>query len=604
MPVKQPTLLFDGDCGICRSWVAYWQQLTNGSVLCRAYQEAAAEFPSIPQEALKRAIWLIEPDGQAYSGAAASFRVLRHARGHGGWWWMYRRLPGFAAASEWGYAFLARHRGLLSRITRLLWGRTLEPEQHLLVSEAFLRLLGAIYAAAFASLGVQILGLVGHAGILPLGEYLSAAREGWGAVAYWRLPTVFWITAGDRALVGASVLGGVLGLCIMLRLWMRPALIGAFVLYLSLVHAGQVFTNYQWDQLLLESGFLAIFLTAGSRITVWLYRWLLFRFLFLSGAVKLVSGDPAWRHLTALEYHFWTQPLPAPLAWYAARLPHALLAVATAATLVIEVGCALLVFLPRRPRAVAALAVLLLQLAILLTGNYGFFNLLTVLLCLFLLDDAGLRRLLPVPPRSRWQAPVRWPSRASMAAATALALIAVPVGLDRICQGVARRDLPLAGELAEAVSPLQIVNRYGPFMTTTTTRPEIIIQGSDDGRIWREYVFREYPGPLDRAPSWNIPHQPRLDWQMWFAAYEGAGENPWFSRLLQRLLEGSPPVVALLAADPFAGRAPTYVRALLYDYRFADPDLRARTGQWWVRRPAGLYFPEVGLGQFLRAPRQ
>ena len=165
------------------------------------------------------------------------------------------------------------------------------------------------------------------------------------------------------------------------------------MLYLSYVYAGQAFMSYQWDLLLLEAGFLAIFLTAGSRIVVWLYRWLIFRYLFLSGVVKLLSGHPTWQDLTALKYHFWTQPLPTPLAWYAAQLPEWVLAAATAATLIIELVVAFLIFLPRRLRAFAAWCILLFQLAIMLTGNYGFFNLLTMALCVFLFDDAAMRRL-------------------------------------------------------------------------------------------------------------------------------------------------------------------------------------------------------------------
>src|SRR6266542_2536213 len=243
------TLVFDGDCAICRSWVSYWQRLTNGRVIYRSYQDAAAEFPTIPREAFERAIWLIEPDGRVHSGAAAAYRVLLYAPGHGGWWWMYARVRGFAAASEWAYTFFASRRDLLNRATHLLWGPVLEPERNILVSWLFLRLFGAIYIAAFASLGVQVLGLVGHEGVLPLGEYLSAARQGWGAAAYWRLPTLFWLDSSDTVLLAAAIIGVVLGLLVTVGIWVRPALIGAFVLYLSFVYAGQAFTNYQWDQL-------------------------------------------------------------------------------------------------------------------------------------------------------------------------------------------------------------------------------------------------------------------------------------------------------------------------------------------------------------------
>ena len=259
----------------------------------------------------------------------------------------------------------------------------------------FLRGLGLIYLAAFFSLAGQVLGLIGSDGILPLTDYLKAAHTAWGSSAYWQLPMLFWLDASDTALLAGAWLGVALALVVALGLLVRPALVALFALYLSFVYAGQIFFSFQWDMLLLEAGFLAIFLTGGSRIVVWLYRLLLFRFMFLSGAVKLLSGDPTWRKLTALDYHFWTQPLPSPLAWYAAQAPHWLLAAMTAAALVLELGLVFMIFLPRRPRAVCGVLVLAFQLGIVATGSYNFFNLLTMLLCLFLFDDQALRRLLP-----------------------------------------------------------------------------------------------------------------------------------------------------------------------------------------------------------------
>ena len=235
MSDTRPTLVYDGDCGICRYWVDYWQALTGERVVYRPYQEAAADFPSIPLAAFRHAIQFIEPDGHVYSGAAATFRVLRDIPGRAAWWWLYAHLPGFAPSSEWVYAFFARRRGLLNRVSKILWGPALEAERYDLVGWVFLRLFGAIYLAAFASLGVQIQGLVGSAGILPLADYLDAAHRALGNAAYRLLPTLFWLNASDTALVAATVVGAVLGLLIILDWWTRPALIGAFALYLSYV---------------------------------------------------------------------------------------------------------------------------------------------------------------------------------------------------------------------------------------------------------------------------------------------------------------------------------------------------------------------------------
>jgi hypothetical protein len=268
--------------------------------------------------------------------------------------------------------------------------------------------------------------------------------------------------------------------------------------------------------------------------------------------------------------------------------------------LLIELGSVFLIFLPRRLRAAAAFCILLLQSLIVLTGNYNFFNLLTMLLCIFLFDDAALRRLVPAWLGSRAQVHPALPRRATVFA-TLLALIVVPVGLNRIWQTLMRSDLPVLGAMTRAVSPLFIVNSYGLFAVMTVARPEIVIEGSADGETWREYVFRYKPGPLDRRALWNIPHQPRLDWQMWFAALGGVRDSPWMQGLVLRLLQGSPAVLALFDSNPFRDGPPRYVRAQLYDYRFADRPTHAATGEWWTRRPEGLYFQQVSLADFERA---
>lgn len=598
MKQLRPTFVFDGDCGICRTWVDYWGQLTGEKVAYRTYQDAAGDFPAIPRDDFRHAVQLIEPDGQVLAGAAATFRLLSYAPGRSAWWWLYRHVPGVAPLSELAYRFLSGHRGLLAAATRTLWGRTLEPERYDLVSWLFLRGLGLIYVAAFVSLALQIRGLVGSGGILPLGEYLSAAREGWGNAAYWRLPTLFWLNSSDAALMTGAVAGLALGLLVTFGVMQRASLAALFVLYLSYVYAGQLFMSFQWDMLLGEAGFLAIFLTGGSRIVVWLYRLLLFRFLFLAGLVKLASGDATWRQLTALDYHFWTQPLPSPLAWYAAQAPHWLLAAGTAAALIVELFAVALIFLPRRPRMLAATLVILFQLGIMLTGSYNWFNLLTMLLCLFLFDDQALRRIMPSTIAARINAHAPRPGRTATAIAAIVALITVPVGLNLVYAPLAGRNLPIAGALGEALAPLLIVNPYGLFATTTTTRPVIVIEGSDDGRTWREYTLPYLPGPVSRAPTWNIPYQPRLDWQMWFAAYGSPAQNRWIERVLQRLLEGSPHVLALFSGNPFSGTPPKYVRALLYDYRFAEAKSASGHREWWVRRLEGTYFPQVDRANF------
>ena len=595
----EATFVFDGACGICRTWVDYWRQLTGNRVAYRPYQEAATDFPAIPRGAFEKATQLIFPDSTTLSGAAATYKLLSLVPGHGAWWWLYRHVPGAAGLSEAAYGFLSTHRGLLAGITHTLWGRRLEPARYALVSWLFLRGLGLIYLAAFASLLVQVRGLVGEAGILPAGEYLAAAYQGWGSSAYWHLPTLFWLDSSDGALMAGAWTGVALAVLLTIGVAQRAALIGLFALYLSFIYAGQIFLNYQWDMLLVETGFLAIFLTGGARLTVWLFRLLLFRFLFLAGVAKIISADPTWRDLTALDYHLFTQPLPSPLAYYAAQLPHWLLAFATAATLVIELFAVAMIFMPRRPRMVAAGLVVILQTAIMLTGSYNWFNLLTVLLCVFLLDDQALRYVSPRRLASQIANRAPRPGRLANIVAAAAALVLIPVGANQIYAPLSGRNIPLAGTLSEAVAPFLIANPYGLFATVTTTRPALTILGSNDGRSWQPYVLPFLPGPPDRAPGWNIPYQPRLDWQLWFAAYGNAGGQRWIARLLQRILEGSPHVLALFSINPFPEQPPQRVRIDLSTQRFSDATTSRRA--WWKEHAEGIYFPAVSLDDLQRA---
>ncbi|WP_425156983.1 lipase maturation factor family protein, partial [Candidatus Binatus sp.] len=595
---RQPLLIYDGDCGFCIYWVRYWQRLTGDRVTYAPYQEVAKQYPEIPIAAFKRAVQYIGPDGKIASGAEAAFLVLSHARGKGFWLTLYRRLPGFAEIAEHLYALIASQRSASYRVSLWLWGRDYEPPRFDLVAWLFLRSMGVIYLSAFVSFGVQALGLIGSRGISPLSDFVDAIRSQLGSLGYWRFPMVFYLGQSDFAIQAVCWAGAALSLLLILDLLPRLSLFFLYVLYLSLFYAGQTFMGFQWDVLLLESGFLAVLLSLATRPGIWLLRWLLFRFMLLSGAVKLLSGDATWANLSALSYYFQTEPLPTPLAWYAHHLPQAILRASTLVTLVIELGLPFLIILPRRLRFVAAFGFLLLQVVILLTGNYAFFNLLTMALCLVLFDDAALRKVLPSSLTGFVQHHLRdiKPRKITSYAVGAFALPIVFAGLVQL-QEVFMGRISAPGEwINDKIEPLHIVNTYGLFAVMTTARPEIIIEGSDDGVQWREYGFKYKPGDVMRRPRWNFPHQPRLDWQMWFAALGSAQENPWFMLFMQRLLENSPEVTALLGFNPFPHKAPLYVRALLYDYRYSSPQEKEATGAWWVRTPEGIYYPAISAG--------
>src|SRR5579863_1588240 len=311
----RPRLIYDGDCGFCGYWARYWQKLTGDKVDYRPYQDVAADHPKISIAEFQRAVQYVAPDGRIASGAEASFETLSHARGRRAWLWLYRSLPGFAPLAEWTYAFIARRRPLFYRISLFLWGRDYEPPRYDLVAFLFLRLFGLIYLSAFISFAVQAQGLIGSRGILPLSDFIAALANA-GPERFFVAPMVFWFSASDFAISAACWAGAAFSLLLALNLLPRLSLVLIHILYLSLLYGGQTFMTYQWDTFLLETGFLALILSFATVPGIWLLRWLLFRFLFMSGVVKLLSGDDNWWNLTALTYHFLTQPLPTPLAWY------------------------------------------------------------------------------------------------------------------------------------------------------------------------------------------------------------------------------------------------------------------------------------------------
>jgi len=593
--MERPLLVYDADCGFCVYWARYWQKLTGDAVNYQPYQEVAPQHPQISLADFQRGVQYITPDGRHASAAEASFLTLSHARGKGFWLTLYKKLPGFAALAEWMYAFIAAHRSAGYRVSLFLWGRDYGPPRYDLVSFVFLRFMGLIYLSAFVSFGAQALGLIGSHGILPLAELVKLISGRAGVERFFAMPMLFWIDASDLAIRSVCWAGAGFSLLLIFNVLPRLSLFALYVLYLSLLYGGQTFMSFQWDTFLLEAGFLGLLLSFAQTPGLWLLRWLLFRFMFMSGVVKLLSGDPNWWNLSALSYHFFTQPLPTPLAWYAAHFSPSVLKVATAGLFVVELVLPFLIFCPRRLRFCAAFGILLLQSCILLTGNYNWFNIQTMLLCLLLFDDAALQKVLPqhlVRVLSR-RVHLR-PTKAVSVTVAAWGLVLVFSSLVQMDERIGGSPPPAARALDQLIEPLRMVSSYGLFAVMTTERNEIIIEGSDDGTEWREYQFRYKPGDVARRPPWNIPHQPRLDWQMWFAALDDPRRVNWFPRFLEKLLENEPTVTALLEKNPFPDKPPQYLRAQFYDYTYSSGEELGK-GLWWRRRSLGLYYPVVHL---------
>ena len=428
-----------------------------------------------------------------------------------------------------------------------------------------------MYFFAFTSLGVQATGLLGSHGILPFAEYLKAAHDSLGGRAYWVLPSVLWLKPTDAALTACWAGGSLFALAAIFGVRQRTALAVCLVLWISLCSAGQDFLSFQWDILLSEAGFLAIFADL-STVRILLFRWLLFRLMFFSGVVKIASGDAAWRNLTAMSYHYLTQPLPTPLAWFMYQLPMGFHKAETAATFFVELLVPFWFFAPRRLRHIAGWITVVFQVLILATGNYTFFNFLTIILAMFLFVEPA------VTPSRRWL--------------TIALAVFIGVSSGILCLQTLGFGLPPGGAAVEHfVAPLRIVNSYGLFAVMTTERDEIIVEGSADGAEWKAYEFPYKPGDPRRAPPVIEPHQPRLDWQMWFAALGDYRENRWFVNFVIRLLQGEPAVLRLVAYNPFPKEPPKFVRARLFRYRFTAFGDNA----WWTREEKGEYLPAVSL---------
>jgi predicted DCC family thiol-disulfide oxidoreductase YuxK len=619
-PPPKPLMVFDGNCNFCTLWIRRWQHATGDAVdyLPSQDPQIAAQFPEIPRERFDTAVQLIESDGSIHSAAEAVFRAL--AKNPKFQWplrW-YEDFQWLANLSEWSYRLVAEHRTFFSLLTRWFWGRHVEPASYSITRWLFLRALGAVFLVAFVSLWMQIRGLIGHDGILPTDRFMSAAKEqcesrGIGLERYYLLPTLCWFNASDHFLNLQCAAGTLLAALLIVGVAPVPCLALLWLLYLSLVVAGREFLSFQWDNLLLEAGFLAIFFAPlqlwpralreapPSRLVLWLLRLLLFKLMFSSGCVKLVSGDPAWRNLTALTFHYQTQPLPTWPGWYANLLPLWFQKFSCAAMFAIELGAPFFIFAPRRLRFIGAAALVFLQILIFVTGNYTFFNWLTLALCILLLDDFVYRRFFP----GKLLAYLSFNHQLSTISlrryvTVPLAVFVIAIYVVQLSFTLGLRPTwlyPVA--VADArLGPFRTFNTYGLFAVMTTSRHEIIVEGSNDGENWLPYEFKYKPGDVKGRPGFVAPLQPRLDWQMWFAALGSYQGNPWFVQFCQRLLQGSPEVAALLAKNPFPDKPPKYIRAEVYDYHFTTAPERRASGAWWTRELIGEYLPPVSLREF------
>src|SRR5215218_3637359 len=488
-------------------------------------------------------------------------------------------------------------------LIRLLTDRSELTHSYLWPRWIFLRALGLIFLSAFYSLAFQIHGLIGERGILPARDYLQQVHDVLGGVRQvWYAPTLLWLGAGDVGLTVLIAAGIACSLLLVVNLWPKLSVALCAVLFLSCIAVLQDFSSYQSDGMLLEAGFLSIFfaprgLRPGlggdappSRMSLFMLRWEWFRIYFESGIVKLASGDPHWRDLTAMDEYYQNGPLPTWIGWYVQHFPHWYHAGTVIFTLVLELVLVWAVFLPRPFRIACAAIVAALQIGIIATANYAFLKYLVLVLGVLLLDDAFLARLglrapssdVPVRPRAR---PWRWLEAGALGVAfwaTITAFVAETT------------SSPLALP-ARLLAPFRIANAYGLFAVMTEARYEIEFQGSRDGVTWVAYPFRYKPQDPFERPGIYAPYQPRFDWNLWFASLGPWEQSSWVVLAQQRLLENSPSVLRLFRSNPFAtGPPPSLVRTIRWQYWFTDLATKRRTGAWWRRRELGMFTGVVG----------
>ncbi len=501
-----------------------------------------------------------------------------------------------------------------SKAFRRLFAPMEGDDKRLIARWLFLRSLGLIYFSAFFSLVFQIKGLIGPQGILPVSPYLRAVAQSVGPLErLWYAPTLLWLSSSSGMLIAICWIGMIASLLLFLNLWPRVMLAICFVCFLSFVSAAQDFSSYQSDGMLLEAGFISLFFAppglrprlgrnhAASRASLFLLQWEWFRIYFESGMAKLLSGDPQWRHFTAMDEYYQNGPLPTWIGWYLQHLPHWFHATTAVATLVMELGVVWMFLLPRKWRIICFVIVTPWEIGVILTANYTFLNYLVLVLGVLLLDDRFLQRFVV----ARWFENSReqtaqvsaeaWRAKRTGGwSATGLAVSSVMlfwIFYATTAEMLAAYRLPNLPVVA--LEPFRIANRYGLFAVMTRGRYEIEFQGSDDGQNWKSYHFRYKPQELNEPPRIYAPYQPRFDWNLWFASLSSWRESPIVPNTAVRLLSNDKDVLQLFADNPFPDLPPRQIRTVLWQYWFTSMQEKHETGMWWKQQSLGRYMPTI-----------
>ena len=472
----------------------------------------------------------------------------------------------------------------------------LSAEDYWLSRFIFQRALALVFLVAFLNALNEFKALLGEHGILPAPLFIKE-------VAFRESPSLFYFWHTDAAFTIAAWLGVILSVVALAGISERFGTWGSVVvwallwaLYISFVNVGQVFYAFGWESILLEAGFYTIVLgaryTTPQTVALWMLRWLEFRLMFGAGLIKL-RGDPCWRDLTCLDYHYETQPMPNPLSWYFHWAPHWVHQAGVIFNHFSELIVPFGYFLPQPIASIAGIITIVFQGLIFASGNLSWLNLLTMVLAIPMLDDRILGVVAPLHRPATHAAGVVYRGAALM-----LGVIVVFLSIRPVRNMLSPRQI-----MNTAYNPLHLVGTYGAFGSITRPRYEVIVEGTDEAVLtastkWREYEFKGKPGNTGRMPPQVAPYHLRLDWLMWFAALSDYPDNPWFVSFLAKLIDGDHATLSLLRSNPFPDQPPRYVRALLYEYHFTTPAERAKTGQWWKRELVRIYVPPVAKRNF------
>ncbi|MFF4960071.1 lipase maturation factor family protein [Streptomyces sp. NPDC001222] len=451
----------------------------------------------------------------------------------------------------------------------------------------FQRALAVVYLVAFLTAALQFRALMGERGMLPVPRFVAR-------VSFRQAPSVFHLHYSDRFFAACSWAGCavsaalVAGLDSQVPLWAAMVLwLIPWALYLSIVNVGQTWYSFGWESLLLEVGFLAVFLgndeIAPPVVVLFLLRWVLFRVEFGAGLIK-IRGDACWRRLTCLDYHHETQPMPGPLSWFFHHLPKPLHRAEVAANHVTQLIVPVLLFTPQPIATAAAALMIATQLWLVLSGNFAWLNWITIVLALSAVRYSAGAPAVAGPPL--WYE---------------VLVLVVAAGLVCLSYHPVRNMISRGQIMNRSFDPLHLVNTYGAFGSVSRTRYEVVVEGTADDvpredSDWREYEFKGKPGDPRHWPRQFAPYHLRLDWLMWFAALSPAYAGSWFGGLVERLLENDPDTLRLLRRSPFPADAPPrFVRAGLYRYRYTTWRELWETGACWDRTFVREYLPPTRL---------